>query len=69
MHKLTNHEGRIQTMKNLKVSDVALMLGKSEQFVRLGLQRNQLPIGTAVKTSTKWSYHISEKLLKEYLGG
>lgn len=54
---------------NVKVSDAAKMLGKSEQFVRIGLQRGLLPIGTAVKMSSKWTYHISPKLLKEYVGG
>lgn len=53
---------------NVKVSDAAKILGKSEQFVRIGLQRNLLPIGTAVKLSDKWTYHISPKLLKEYVG-
>ncbi len=53
---------------NIKVSDAAKVLGKSEQFVRIGLQRNLLPIGTAVQMSSKWTYHISPKLLKEYAG-
>ena len=53
----------------MKVSEAAKLLGKSEQFIRLGLQRQVLPIGTAVKTSSKWSYHISDKLLKDYVGG
>lgn len=53
---------------NIKVSDAAKVLGKSEQFVRIGLQRNILPIGTAVQMSSKWTYHISPKLLQEYTG-
>jgi len=53
---------------NVKVADAAKILGKSEQFVRIGLQRNVLPIGTAVKMSSKWTYHISPKLLQEYVG-
>lgn len=53
---------------NVKVSDAAKILGKSEQFVRIGLQRNILPIGTAVQMSSKWTYHISPKLLEEYAG-
>jgi hypothetical protein len=53
---------------NIKVSDAAKILGKSEQFVRIGLQRKLLPIGTAVQMSSKWTYHISPKLLKEYVG-
>lgn len=56
-------------MNNIKVSEVAKLLGKSEQFVRIGLQRGILPFGAAVKTSSKWSYHIAPKKLQEYLGG
>lgn len=54
--------------RNIKVSDAARILGKSEQFVRIGLQRNLLPIGTAIQMSNKWTYHISPKLLQEYVG-
>lgn len=53
---------------NVKISEVAKLMGKSEQFVRIGLQRGLLPIGTAIKTGTKYSYYISPKLLEEYIG-
>lgn len=53
---------------NISVKEAAEILGKSQQFVRIGLQRQLLPFGTAVKMSTKWTYHISPKLLKEYIG-
>lgn len=56
-------------MQSVSVSEAAKVLGKSEQFVRIGLQRQLLPIGVAVKMSSKWTYHISPKLLKEYVGG
>lgn len=52
----------------LKVSECAKALGKSEQFVRIGLQRGVLPFGYAVKMSSKWTYHISDKKVYEYLG-
>lgn len=51
----------------LKVSDCAKLLGKSQQFVRIGLQRGILPFGYAVKMSSRWCYHISEKKLYEYI--
>lgn len=54
---------------NIKVSEAAKILGKSEQFVRIGLQRDILPIGIAIQMSSKWTYHISPKLLKDYVGG
>lgn len=55
--------------KNISVKETAAILGVSQQFVRIGLQRGVLPIGTAVKMSSRWTYHISPKLLKEYIGG
>jgi hypothetical protein len=55
-------------MSRVKVSEAAALMGVSEQFVRVGLQRGLLPIGTAVKLSSKWTYYISRKLLSEYIG-
>ena len=52
----------------MTVRETALRLGKSEQFVRIGLQRGLLPIGAAVKTSSKWNYYISERLLNKFMG-
>ena len=46
---------------------VAKLMNKSPQFVRIGLQRGALPIGSAVKNG-KWSYYISPKLFEEYTG-
>lgn len=59
-------EGKAQ---NIKVADAARLIGKSEQFIRIGLQRGVLPIGSAVQLSSKWTYHISPKLLEGYIGG
>lgn len=53
----------------MKVSEAAKLLGKSQQFVRIGLQRGILPFGYAVKMSSKWTYHVSESKVYEYLGG
>lgn len=55
-------------MSRVKVSEAAALMGVSEQFVRVGLQRGLLPIGTAVKLSSKLTYYISGKLLAEYIG-
>lgn len=52
----------------MRVSDCAALLRKSQQFVRLGLQRGILPFGYAVKTSSRWTYHISDAKVREYLG-
>lgn len=53
---------------NISIKEAARMMNKSEMFVRLGLQRRLLPIGTAIQTSSRYSYHISPELLKKYLG-
>ena len=54
--------------QNISVKEAAEIMGKSKQFVRIGLQRGLLPIGTAVKLSSIWTYHISPKLFYEYVG-
>lgn len=51
----------------MNVREAASKLGVSPQFVRIGLQQQRLPIGTAVKMSSRWTYHISEKKLEEYI--
>lgn len=52
----------------MKVSECAKLLDKSPQFVRIGLQRGVLPFGVAIKMSSRWTYHISEEKVYEYLG-
>lgn len=52
----------------ITVVEAAKILHVSDQFVRIGMQRNVLPIGTALKMSSKWTYQISEKLLTKYSG-
>lgn len=52
----------------MKVEEAAKILGVSKEFIRAGLQYERLPIGTAVKMSSRWTYHISDKLLYEYIG-
>lgn len=47
----------------------AIILEKSQDFIRWGLRQNKFPFGVAVKTGSKrWSYHISVKQLAEYTG-
>ena len=55
-------------MRNLKIKDVAKAMGKSEMFVRIGLQRGLLPFGIAVKTSSKYTYYISPNKFYQYIG-
>lgn len=53
--------------EKMKIKEAAKLLGKSEQFVRLGLQQGVFDFGYAVKMSSVWTYHVSEKKLNEYL--
>lgn len=67
---VTNYSNTIsdpKELRNVSVAEAAKKIGKSKQYVRVGLQRQQLPFGTAVMMSTRWSYHISPKLLDEYI--
>jgi hypothetical protein len=52
----------------MKVTECAAILGKSPQFVRIGLQLGVLPFGVAVRMSNRWTYHISEAKVYQYLG-
>jgi transcriptional regulator with XRE-family HTH domain len=55
--------------RNVSIAEAARRLGKSGQFVRIGLQTGRLPFGTAVQmTAGTWSYHISPKLFDAYIG-
>lgn len=58
----------IKSMKSVPINIVAEIIGKSPQFVRVGLQQQTLPIGSAVKMSSEWTYHVSYELLKNYIG-
>ena len=54
---------------NITVKEAAKLMGKSEQFIRIQLQRGLLPIGSAKQNPNgKYSYYISPKLFEEYTG-
>lgn len=57
-------------MKEDKIlpTEAAAIMGASPQFVRVGMQTGQLPIGCAVKMSSIWTYNISRDRLAEFLG-
>lgn len=52
----------------VKPVEAAAILGCSPEFIRVAMQQGRLPIGTAVKMSSVWTYNISSKLLEEYSG-
>lgn len=54
-------------MPKITINEIAAALNVSPQSIRLGLQRGELPFGSAVKTSDRYTYIIYEKKLKEYL--
>ena len=57
--------------RNVPVNVAAKIIGKTPQFIRIGLQRGLLPIGVAFKTSEhnqQYDYYISPKLLAEFTG-
>lgn len=69
MMKNGTGQGGIYTCQRVTVENAAKLLGVSPQFIRIGLQRGRLPIGTAVKMSSKWTYHISPERLRKYIEG
>ena len=66
--------------RNIPVKEVAKLMGKDQQFIRQGIIKGFLPIGTAFKKTivdSKWNeekessqydFYISPKLLWEYTG-
>ena len=52
----------------MTVAEAAELMGVSKSFVRVGLQRNLLPIGNAVKMKSHWVYYISPVLFEQYTG-
>lgn len=54
-------------MERISVKEAAKIMGCSQQFIRIGLQRGILPIGHAVKLK-QWVYFISTPLLEAYIG-
>lgn len=58
-----------KTYEKITVKEAAKIMGKSNQFVRMGLQQKTLPFGAAVKMSgEKFSYYISPKKFYEFVG-
>lgn len=53
---------------SITIKEASKRMKKSEQFIRIGLQRGILPFGVAVKNKSQYSYYISPKLFEEYVG-
>lgn len=54
----------------IRTRDAARILEKSEQFIRIGLQRQLLPFGFAIKQDgrSKYDYFINPHQFAEYCG-
>ena len=52
----------------MSVAEAAELMGVSKDYIRIGLQRELLPFGTAIKMSNRYTYFISAKKFFEYLG-
>lgn len=62
-------KGTSSPVKKISVKDAARCMGKSDQFVRIGLQRGLLPFGNAVPgTGNNWNYYINPTKFREYVG-
>lgn len=54
---------------SMTVQEAAKLMGKSQSFIRIGLQRNILPFGYAVKTGKdRYNYFISREKFAEATG-
>ena len=55
---------------NVPISEVAKIMKKDKQFVRIGIQEKWLQIGVAYRKegSSEYSYYVSPKKLYEYTG-
>lgn len=55
----------------MDVKEVAKLLGKTQQTIRIGLQLGVLPFGVAYKTNPdkkSYTYIIFPEKVKEYIG-
>lgn len=65
---LEESESQPECTNNIPISIAAEKLGKSKQFIRVGLQQGIFSFGYAVKMSGRFTYHISPLKFKEYVG-
>ena len=55
--------------ENITIAESARLMGVSQQFVRVGLQKKILPFGYAVQVSaSRYTYFISKHKFKEHTG-
>lgn len=54
--------------KNISVEQASKLIGRSQQWVRISMQRNIINIGTCIKNGEKWDYYINPSLLYKFIG-
>ena len=55
--------------ENITIAEAARLMGVSQQFVRVGLQKGILPFGYAVQVSAdRYTYFISKQKFIEHTG-
>jgi hypothetical protein len=58
-----------KTTEAMTVAEASELMGVSQQFVRVGLQKGILPFGYAVQISTnRYTYFISRQKFYEHTG-
>lgn len=51
----------------MNIKEAAIRLGKTEQFIRTGLQNGTLPFGSAEKVDGHFRYSIDETAFNKFI--
>lgn len=51
------------------IKEASEILGCTQQFLRVALQQGKFPFGSAVKTSSEYTYYISRGRLEAWMKG
>jgi len=55
--------------EKITVAQAAAIMGVTPQFLRLALQHDKFPFGTAIKFTGRWSYYINTERFIKYMKG
>lgn len=59
----------MESQNNMTIEEASRLMGVSQQFVRVGLQKGILPFGYAVQVSARrFTYFISKQKFLEHTG-
>jgi uncharacterized protein YmfQ (DUF2313 family) len=58
------------TGRNVPINEISSVIGKTPQYIRIGLQNGDLKFGTAIKinNSSEYSYYCPDKKVWEETG-